>query len=939
MVRLGRCSCCSGCNLYVTVTTQPDLSAAGAAAVSHFCQCTHRATDHMALPDLPTPHPTTVTTTTAPGCPTTGCVAFRSSLPATFNAHTTFYNHNLTYTPMTVPTLLVRTAMQPNQLTVMTATAHNIQTPTGNSPFTQTAGSNLPIGTVMHPNQPTPMTTTQHPPGIQAPTGNRSLPPTIPGLQVGNITIQPEFQSIIHSFASHIGPHQLPTEEARQGYGPEHRNKPSASQSAPYSKAKKGQHHARVTTTVKVKTKCQEPPPKQYLLCFLPISGTTKYGNFIFELSYLSNIVSRLYRAELYWELQFPDHPDHPASPTPIDDPYLCTIRLSPIRVRLANNGIGLAAGTMEPPRATNVATRTPQTLAWHLLRGGNTVPKTGLAMSKCSHRNYNHIKTRSRFRDLGNLRSFYRYIPVLASFLHILTCVRPAPQFEDLYGPVTSYFYDCGLTGSHHCYGLCLLPFVVEVTWNEEDPWLDFKESDGECYDAGCTDPPWSDNAVAGPSRRGQSPTAVAQSPILSPTPVAQSPILSPQIDLSVDLMRHTPQTVISPPFEGMDTTSLCLTINQTNNPTNNDASTTLPPPVTSIPVVSTDEIDGQHVEPDPWRDTDGDFAMNEEEVQDNARTIRPIILPFDDIHMGGRLGEDDTDDIEFPTASDLVQEVFSTPPRPPTVVTRQPTPSPRIVVRQPVPVPWIVDDWADVAHWHTAGRLHIMWAFSSAGQSELHANSMPKLAEGLFTLVKIHGNDDVRLHMHDGEPLPGVTCRDFDLKSLLVNLTRGCGVEPGVIGSTFDYLFTETLGASSLWVPGDTRGYNYFQLALPLEASDDDDDDLMKEYKAWGFLVAAHIVLYGTLPPNISPIFLQALLGGSASICDLTFICAVTDDVFPELLEWLQTPADHIFALHDPVLHYISGMVGSPVHFLCTGRELLTPSGVSKHTAYACV
>lgn len=110
-------------------------------------------------------------------------------------------------------------------------------------------------------------------------------------------------------------------------------------------------------------------------------------------------------------------------------------------------------------------------------------------------------------------------------------------------------------------------------------------------------------------------------------------------------------------------------------------------------------------------------------------------------------------------------------------------------------------------------------------------------------------------------------------------------------------------------------SNGHDWFNLALPLEFS---PDEKYLEYRSWGFLIAVHIIHFGCLPPNISPVLIQAVIGGCQSIVNYDFIRATTVDTFPELLKWLQTPAIQNLSSDHDLLLYVASNIGEQVR-LC--------------------
>lgn len=111
---------------------------------------------------------------------------------------------------------------------------------------------------------------------------------------------------------------------------------------------------------------------------------------------------------------------------------------------------------------------------------------------------------------------------------------------------------------------------------------------------------------------------------------------------------------------------------------------------------------------------------------------------------------------------------------------------------------------------------------------------------------------------------------------------------------------------------------GYQYCNLALPLEVSADGDAQFFMQYRTWGFLITVHLILFGTLPPNVSPVLMQAVIGGSDSIVNSNFIRDVFQDAFLEVQRWLSTSPTEVFHDNDSLLLYVASNIGELVSTL---------------------
>ena len=110
-------------------------------------------------------------------------------------------------------------------------------------------------------------------------------------------------------------------------------------------------------------------------------------------------------------------------------------------------------------------------------------------------------------------------------------------------------------------------------------------------------------------------------------------------------------------------------------------------------------------------------------------------------------------------------------------------------------------------------------------------------------------------------------------------------------------------------------TNGYQYCNLALPLEVSIDGDAQLFIQYRTWGFLIAVHLILFGSLPPNVSPVLVQAVIGSSESVVNSDFIRDVTQDAFLEVRRWLSMSPAEVLLNNDPLLLYVASNIGELV------------------------
>ncbi|KIJ41996.1 hypothetical protein M422DRAFT_48448 [Sphaerobolus stellatus SS14] len=795
---------------------------------------------------------------------------------------------------------------------------------------------------------PIPIAPTRSPPAIPAAVAHANGP-TVPSITVGAHRIAPEYEPIFEDFASQLRPGALPYEAARQasilnarqdtaadqrqGFGVKHSKKVTKKDStSPYVRPVT-RNQARVSTTVKRKPK---PPPSPasggLILCMLPVTcgNSNKDGQFSFEVSYMSTIVTRLLRpacVEHAWR---------------VIDPIL--------RASLAGKHVALAGGRYERPKPLEVVVRTPQTLSWHLLRPGNSVQKLGIIGTKCAHHNYNHIKVSEAETFTGEeLRTVFTKDRV-------------------------------NIVGV----GVFKVVFV--------DPWDDFKVDDAECWDD-CESPPWGTasgrsscgvTATAGTSGPGApSPsgeTAIAGrshsgSPTLASVPQETSIILNVPM-LSQNAMDDDRPLPISRPLSPANSAgdvnafvpgpgsqtdpddisifaSMALRTDivlpaSTQTPTViHPSSSALSPQVPLFPLFTFDWEPGSqtHVDPTPFHSSvpahhqpgSHNILPNSSPNVDEmvvecvpvpepppVTLIHPRHHPSSVIHLKPNhwaLTRPRTKRIYClhvhviqPEPHELLTQIHSSPARPPpssqTPPSRTPPtrPAPRMLpVTQPVV--WSVVNWADIPQWHSV-------AFCSAAQ--LHALSLTSLAQGMIYLVKNHLNEAGHVKIRDGEPL-----------------AQGAGRRSSVTNAVFDHIFSSVLPNSPLWLASETREFQYSHLALPLETSSNDQPRRI-EYKAWGFLVAANIILFGMLPPNVSPVFIQAVIGGSASIYNLGFLREVTDGGFPELLQWLNTPPEHVFADHDTLPMYVRGMLASHPAFLRPARNTLNGHGTYLHTAY---
>ncbi|KIJ48197.1 hypothetical protein M422DRAFT_45432 [Sphaerobolus stellatus SS14] len=342
--------------------------------------------------------------------------------------------------------------------------------------------------------------------------------------------------------------------DQREGFGGAKRMKKktplSPYEGSPYHTRNK----ARVSTTLKKgkgKATTAVPPQRSYILCLLPVLGTTKPGSFSFELSYISNIVLQRYTAELCWLLDFADE-------DPLEQPLhskLKRISIQPdgqhawrpidtmVRTRLACNAVGLPGVSHEPPKSLSVLIGTPQTLAWHLLRPENTLQKPGVGGAKCAHRNYNRIQASEGEVFSGDdMCTKFSKDKIFISELGQFNVVFAAPRFNDLFGTVTSFFPASGLTGPHRCFGDRLLPFTLGIDFDNEDPWAEFKEDDDECYDD-CIIPPWGPqpDPISLASTPSHDLSGDGPEPSLRPTPTP-SPHANP-------LRTNTPISILDTP------------------------------------------------------------------------------------------------------------------------------------------------------------------------------------------------------------------------------------------------------------------------------------------------------------------------------------------------------------------------------------------------------
>ena len=83
----------------------------------------------------------------------------------------------------------------------------------------------------------------------------------------------------------------------------------------------------------------------------------------------------------------------------------------------------------------------------------------------------------------------------------------------------------------------------------------------------------------------------------------------------------------------------------------------------------------------------------------------------------------------------------------------------------------------------------------------------------------------------------------------------------------------------------------------------------------KAWGSLVAVHLIRFGALPFHISPFLVLAVISGLEAITNINFIKAVAGEELEYLLRWIELAPDIVLTQTDPLIMYVSMTLNTEV------------------------
>jgi hypothetical protein len=83
----------------------------------------------------------------------------------------------------------------------------------------------------------------------------------------------------------------------------------------------------------------------------------------------------------------------------------------------------------------------------------------------------------------------------------------------------------------------------------------------------------------------------------------------------------------------------------------------------------------------------------------------------------------------------------------------------------------------------------------------------------------------------------------------------------------------------------------------------------------KAWGSLVAVHLIRFGTLPYHVSPFLVLAVISGLEAITSIKFIKAVEGEGLDYLLRWIDLAPDVVLTQTDPLILYVSTTLNTEV------------------------
>jgi hypothetical protein len=90
-----------------------------------------------------------------------------------------------------------------------------------------------------------------------------------------------------------------------------------------------------------------------------------------------------------------------------------------------------------------------------------------------------------------------------------------------------------------------------------------------------------------------------------------------------------------------------------------------------------------------------------------------------------------------------------------------------------------------------------------------------------------------------------------------------------------------------------------------------------LQAQMKAWGSLVALHIIRFGILPFNVSPFLILAVVASFEAITNVDFIQAIEGEGQQYLLQWIALAPDAILTQMDPLIAVVTQTLGTTVRY----------------------